>query len=117
MEGLVKSFGHAAKGLRLVIKSERNARLHLVLAVIAIIWAIALHFSAVAITLVVLAIATVIAAEVFNTVIEKLLNVVDPNHNPRVAEIKDMAAGAVLITALAALAIGIILFVPAIRGH
>ena len=56
----------------------------------------------------------VFAAELFNTAIEQLADVIDPEYNPKIKAIKDLAAGGVLITALGAAIIGIILFGPRI---
>ena len=54
----------------------------------------------------------VIGAELFNTAIERLVDFVSPQHNPLAGQVKDIAAGAVLVCALAAIAVGLIIFVP-----
>jgi diacylglycerol kinase len=59
-----------------------------------------------------LAIIIVFFAEIMNTAFEKTLDLVEPNHHPQVKLIKDMAAGAVLITAVTAVAIGLVIFPP-----
>ncbi|MCB0402452.1 MAG: diacylglycerol kinase family protein, partial [Flavobacteriales bacterium] len=59
-----------------------------------------------------LCIATVIAAELFNTAIENLCDMVEPNYNKKIGFIKDAAAGAVLIVTIAAVIIGLIIFIP-----
>jgi len=59
-----------------------------------------------------LAVIVVFFAEIMNTAFEKTLDIVEPHHHPQVKLIKDMAAGAVLVTAIAAVAIGIVIFTP-----
>ena len=62
--------------------------------------------------MVVMCIGTVIAAELFNTAIEKLVDLVSPVRHPVAGRVKDIAAGAVLICAVAAAIIGLIIFIP-----
>ena len=62
--------------------------------------------------MVVMCIGTVIAAELFNTAIEKLVDLVSPERHPVAGRGKDIAAGAVLICAVAAAIIGLIIFIP-----
>ena len=62
--------------------------------------------------MVVMCIGTVIAAELFNTAIEKLVDSVSPERHPVAGQVKDIAAGAVLICAVAAAIIGLIIFIP-----
>ena len=54
----------------------------------------------------------VMVAEIFNTAVEKLVDMVSPQHNERAGLIKDLAAGAVLVTAITAAVIGLIIFIP-----
>ncbi len=62
--------------------------------------------------MIVVAIGFVFAAELFNSAIEGLTDVVSPEHDKRAGLVKDMAAGAVLIAAITALIIGLIIFIP-----
>ena len=62
--------------------------------------------------MVVMCIGTVISAELFNTAIEKLVDLVSPERHPVAGRVKDIAAGAVLICAVAAAIIGLIIFIP-----
>jgi diacylglycerol kinase (ATP) len=61
---------------------------------------------------IILAIGLVLAAEIFNTAIEKLTDLVQEEKHPKAGQVKDLAAGAVLVLAITALLIGIIIFVP-----
>ena len=86
----LQSFRYAARGVAAMIRSEPNARIHALAAV--------------------LAIGGVLCAEGFNSAFEALCDVASPGRDPRVERAKDVAAGAVLLTALAALAVGVIVF-------
>src|SRR6266511_1703407 len=102
--GLLRSFRFAFRGLGQVLTRERNARVHLVAAAAALGLSLWLGLARVEIGL-------VVAAEVVNTVVERLLDLLHPAHSERVRAIKDMSAAAVLVTALAALTVaGLFLF-------
>jgi diacylglycerol kinase len=62
--------------------------------------------------MVILTIGIVLAAEAFNTAIEQIANFIQPDQDKRIEYIKDMAAGGVLITAIAAFIVGLIIFLP-----
>jgi diacylglycerol kinase (ATP) len=110
--GLLRSFRFALRGLGEVLARERNARVHLASAAAALGVSIWLGLDRVEIAVVVLGIALVLAAEVVNTVVERLLDLLHPSHSERVRAIKDMSAAAVLVTALAALAVAGLLLLP-----
>ena len=99
-------------GLRYVLRHERNARIHLAatLAVTAAGWWS--HLRAADWRWIALAVALVWCAEAINTAIEYLCDVVSPQHREAVAMAKDIAAGAVLICAVAAVIIGGVTFWP-----
>ncbi len=110
--GLLRSFRHALRGFGLVLARERNARVHVAAAAAALVAAVWLGLDRAEVALVVLTIALVLAAEVVNTVVERLLDLVHPEHSERVRAIKDMSAAAVLVTALGALAVAVVLLAP-----
>jgi diacylglycerol kinase (ATP) len=110
--GLLRSFRFAFRGLGHVLARERNARVHLLAAAAALGVSVWLGLSRVEIAVVVLAIALVMAAEVVNTVVERVLDLLHPTRSERVRAIKDMSAAAVLVTALAALAVAGLLLLP-----
>lgn len=112
MERLAVSFGHAWRGVRYVVKHEKNARIHLVFAIVILLLGLILQLTAGDLAAILLAVIIVFFAEIMNTAFEKTLDIVEPNHHPQVKLIKDMAAGAVLVTAIAAVAIGIVIFTP-----
>jgi len=114
MKKLISGFGFAFKGIGYAIATQLNFRVHLVAALIAGLLGYALQISAGEWIWVVCCIALVLAAELLNTAIEILTDMVSPEHNVKAGHVKDVAAGAVLITAIFALITGLIIFLPKI---
>jgi diacylglycerol kinase (ATP) len=112
----VESFRHAFRGLGLVLARERNARIHLAAAVLALAAAVLLGLTRAEVALVVVTIALVLLAEVVNTALERLLDLLHPDQSEQVRAIKDMSAGAVLITAIGAVTVAALLFLPRLAG-
>jgi diacylglycerol kinase len=112
--GVLSSFGHAIRGILHVLKKERNARLHLVAAFAAFGLGLLLEVSNVELAAIFFASILVFIAEVFNTAIEKTLDIIQTEHHPQIKIIKDMSAGAVMIAAIAAVMIGVVIFLPRI---
>ena len=110
----LKSFKYAFKGLIDLTKTQPNARIHLLIAAVVIAAGIYFKLSAAEWSVLVLTIAMVFAAEAFNTALEYLTNLVSPTYHPLAGKTKDVAAAGVLITAIAAVLIGIIIFLPKI---
>ena len=94
----IRSFGYAWKGIRQCVGKEQNLSFHLITT--AVVIAAGFFFG------------VAIAAELFNTAIEKLVDLVSPERHPIAGQVKDIAAGAVLVCAVAAAIIGIIIFLP-----
>ncbi len=112
MARLVKSFTHAFHGVLYIFEHENNARIHLLLAITAFLVGVWLKVSDTELAAIFFAVILVFLAEMFNTAIEKTLDLIDTREHPQIKLIKDMAAGAVLVAATAAVAIGIVVFVP-----
>jgi diacylglycerol kinase len=115
----VKSFAYALQGLAHLVRTQTNAQIHLVATVL--VCGAGFHFGlnrAEWLGLVV-AITLVWSAEAFNTALEQLADTLHPGQHPGVGRAKDLAAAAVLITALGAVVIGIVVFVPYLTstGH
>ncbi len=109
------TFKNARKGMRLSIKSERNIRVHLFTASLVLITAYCLNFSIVKFCILLLTIAGVISAEMFNSAIEFSLDAIFHNRYCRmVGMAKDIAAGAVMLVTISAVMIGVLLFAPPI---
>ena len=109
------TFKNAIKGMRLSIKSERNIRVHLFTASLVLVTAYCLNFSIVKFCILLLTIAGVISAEMFNSAIEFSLDAIFHNRYCRmVGMAKDIAAGAVMLVTISAVMIGVLLFAPPI---
>lgn len=106
----LRSFIYAWAGLVALFKYENNARVHFVAAVGVIFAGVYFDLTKIEWALISIAIGGVWAAEAFNTAIEKLCDLVEPNHNLIVKAAKDLAAAGVLIAALVALIIGVLVF-------
>lgn len=110
----IKSFKYAAKGLRYVLNSERNARIHMGSAIIALAASIILKISLEQWLFVVISIAMVFFAEIVNTAVEKTLDLISQENNQLVKLIKDMTAAGVLVCAMASVIVAIVVFIPRI---
>lgn len=109
---LLKSFGNAFRGIIELVKTEKNFQIHML--ALSIVVALGFYFVIkpeewVDILLISSA---VLGAEAFNTSIEKMMNFLHPDHHEKVKMIKDVAAGAVLLLAIAAVVIAVLIFVP-----
>lgn len=108
----LKSFIYAFNGIRLVAISQPNFIIHIVGALLAILLGIILKISINEWLSIIIVIGVVLAAEIINSAIEDIVNFISPEKNQLAGKIKDMAAGAVLVTAIMALIVGIIIFLP-----
>lgn len=108
----LRSFGYAWQGIKSCIGKEQNLSFHLIVTCIVIIAGIAFNITRMEWMIILLCIGVVIAAELFNTAIERLVDLVSPGRHPIAGQVKDIAAGAVLVCAVAAAIIGLIIFAP-----
>jgi diacylglycerol kinase len=106
------SFRYAFHGIATLLRSQPNARIHLIAAIAALGAAYFLKISTGEWALVVLCIAAVFAAEAFNTALEFLTDLVSPDYHELAGKTKDVAAAGVLLTALGAALVGILIFGP-----
>ena len=109
-----RSFGYAWKGISWAFRTQTNIRIHAVMALIAITGGMILNISFIEWMFIVATIGIVLSAEMFNTAVEKMVDLISPERQERAGLIKDLSAGAVLIAALMALIIGGIIFIPKI---
>jgi diacylglycerol kinase len=108
----IASFGYAFQGLWYALRTQRNARVHAVAATLATLLGIVLRISAVEFAIIFIAIAGVFVAEMFNTVFELCVDLASPDYHPLAKIAKDVAAGAVLVSAMLAIVIGLFIFGP-----
>ena len=110
----IKSFGFAFNGLKILFQEEHNARIHLVATIGVVVAGFLFNISGIEWIALTVAIGFVISIEIINTAIENIADFISPERNESIKKIKDLAAAAVLISALTALAIGLIIFIPKI---
>lgn len=108
----LKSFVYAWKGIKGFIRAEHNVWIHLTIAMLTVIAGVVFEIQKMEWIAVILCIGIVIAAEAINTAIERLVNLVSPEWQQLAGEVKDIAAGAVLICAIAAAIVGLTIFIP-----
>jgi len=106
------SFGFAFEGLRSFFRNETNAWIHLVSTVIVASLALYCKLSSTEIVCLVIVTGLVWVAELFNTAIEGIMDFVSGQRHPDIKIIKDLAAGAVLLSAVTAFVTGAIIFIP-----
>lgn len=107
----IKSFSYAIQGI-VTAMSEQNFRFHLLSTVIVVIAGFLTGLSITEWMIIVLVITLVIGAEMFNTAIERVVNLVSPDYHPLAKQAKDIAAASVLVFAACSVIIGILIFLP-----
>ncbi|MGL5715161.1 MAG: diacylglycerol kinase [Paraclostridium sp.] len=109
-QGIVKAFNAAIEGIIYTFKKERNMKIHYVVAVAVLISSLFIIDSKVEMILLLFTISLVIISEMFNTAIEKTVDMITDEFHPLAKIAKDVAAGGVLIASLNAVVVGYILF-------
>ena len=108
---LVESFNAAIEGFLYVVKTERNMRIHFLFAIFILLLGIYLNFKPQELMILAIAIALVLVAEMINTAVELIVDIiVKMEFHPIAKVIKDASAGAVLITVINAVIVGYLLF-------
>lgn len=107
----VKSFGYATEGLLSAMR-EQNIRFHYASVIVVVILGLLTGLSVMEWIVVVLVMALVVGAELFNTAIERVVDLASPELHPLAKQAKDIAAGAVLVFAMASVIIGMLIFFP-----
>ena len=105
-----RKFGDALRGMRRGIRGESSFFVHFFIAACVLAAAVVFQPPAEQWCLLVLCTAGVLAAEMFNSCIERLAKLIDRNHNPELGEALDVASAAVLIAAIGAASVGLIIF-------
>lgn len=109
-KSFLSSFGYASEGIKYAMTTQRNMKVHGVAALLVIIAAAVLQVSPMRWLFLLLAITLVITAEMFNTALEAVVDLVSLDIRPLAKAAKDTAAGAVLLTAAFAVVVGIVVF-------
>ena len=111
---LCNSFKYALDGIISAYKTEQNLLVHTIVAIIAIILGIFLKLSTIEFAIVALVIGFVLVSEMFNTAIEYAIDMAMPTIHPLAKISKDVASGAVLLSAIASIAVGLLIYLPKI---
>ena len=109
---LLKSFRYAIKGIKYVFQNEQNFRVQLFIALLVILGMVLFKVTIGEAIALFLLIILILVLEVINTVFEKFADILEPRMSIYVKVIKDMMAGAVLISAIGAVMIGLLIFFP-----
>lgn len=110
----VNSFKYAIQGFISSFKTERNMKIHVLATILVIILGVILKMNPIEWCFCIISIVMVISAELFNTAIETIVDMVSPEKNEKAKLAKDISASAVLTFSIGAAIIGIIIFVPKI---
>ena len=108
----LRGFVHAWDGITYAFRTQRNARVHLAVALAVSVVAVALHVSLLEFALLSLAMMAVMVAELVNTVAEAIVDMVTREYHPLAKVAKDVGAGAVLLAAMFAVVIGALVLGP-----
>jgi diacylglycerol kinase (ATP) len=108
----IESFGFAFKGLKDILATEHNARVHSIFTVVVLLLSWWLNIDHIQFALIVLVVALVWIAEAFNTVLEIIINIVSPVYSEAARRAKDIAAAAVLFAAIGAALTGLVILGP-----
>lgn len=106
------SFRYAWQGIVVSFRSEANLKIHLIIASLVIICGFLFHISIQEWLICLLSFGLVISMELMNTVVETLVDYISTEEHPLAGKAKDIAAGAVLVSAVFAALAGLIIFVP-----
>lgn len=107
-----KSLSFAIQGITFLLRFEKNAKIQTTIAILTIALGFWLKISNYEWIICIIGIGIVLGAEAFNTAIENLCNLTEPNPNPKIKTIKDLSASAVLIVSMSVAFAGIIIFLP-----
>jgi diacylglycerol kinase len=114
MKKVLKSFDFALEGILEFFLYERNARIQLVVAIVASILGVLFKISQSEWLMIIFSIALILSLEMINSAIEKLCDLVTKDFHPGIKRIKDISAGAVLLASVLSLIAGLIIFIPKI---
>ncbi len=107
-----RSVKHAVRGLKIILKTQHNAWVHTFFAILAVFLGFYFHISLGEWSAIILSITSVFVAEAFNTAMEIDIDLTSPNYHTYARDTKDVAAGAVLLTIIGSLVLGLIIFLP-----
>lgn len=108
----LKSFKYAFEGFKILFQEEHNARIHLVAAILAVALGFFFKISTAEWLVIIIVIGLVFITEIINSSIENMADFISPEKHFQIKRIKDLAAAAVLFSAIVSVIIGLVIFVP-----
>ena len=117
MKKLINSFKYAITGIITSFKTERNMKIHILITILVITMGFIFKISKLEWIVSIIAITLVISAELFNTAIETVVDMINKEKNEKAKIAKDVSAGAVLVTAIGSISIGLIVFLPKLMQY
>jgi diacylglycerol kinase len=117
MQKFIKSFGYAFSGIACAFKTQFNFRFHLAAMLLVCLAGWYVNLAANEWLWLIAASGMVVVAELFNTAIEVLVDLVSPAYHEKAKVVKDVAAAAVLLAAVTAVGIGLIILMPKLLHH
>ncbi|MBP6929401.1 MAG: diacylglycerol kinase [Candidatus Moranbacteria bacterium] len=112
MRRLMRSVTHAVRGISFTLKSERNFRVESLIATLALLFMLWLPLNRTEEALLIIIIVLVLAMELINTAVERVMDILKPRVHPYARVIKDVMAGAVFLVSFGAFLIGMLIFLP-----
>lgn len=112
-----RAFVYAWQGMKALLKYEHNARIHVVVASLAIVAGLFFKISSIEWCLIVICIGLVIAAEALNSAVEALADKITTSYHPLIGRAKDLGATAVTLLAVVAVIVGCFIFIPYIISY
>lgn len=109
---LAKSFEYAVSGIHYTFRSQQNARIHVVIGILVIVAGIFFNINPFEMGIVAVMILLVLVTEMVNTAIEQMVDLITKEHREEAKVAKDVASGMVLLTALGAVIVGILIYLP-----
>jgi len=109
---LIQSFRYAFEGIKFALRTQKNFRIHFLIAVAVFSLGIYLKLGLFELDILICAICFVLITEMINTSLEEIVNLVTPTRRARATIAKDVAAGAVLFSSICAIIVGCLVFIP-----
>jgi diacylglycerol kinase (ATP) len=112
LEKRAESFTHAGRGILILLKTTPNAWIHLIALMAVVALGLYFHITTLEWIVLVFACGFVLVSEAFNTALEIDINLTSPKYHPYARDVKDVSAGAVLLSAITACIVGGFVFIP-----
>lgn len=116
-KSLIDSFNYAVTGIITALKTEKNMRIHYIIAIAIIFISLFFDFTRLEFLLLLFSISLVVVAELFNTAIEKAVDLITDSYHPLARLVKDVSAGAVLVASINSMVVGYLLFFDRLSSY